>query len=128
MTMKLLLRREQHAGLLGKISFSLTVRAELTEEEKSSINRYKLGDTVLYEKSKIVDPGSGLLGVASRLAHKAMNVSVSVRDLAGGRRIDCKDVVEMLAIEEQIRVAAHTFRSVLEAARTFGGEEVVEIA
>lgn len=126
--MKLLLRREQQASLLGKISFSLTVRAELTEEEKSSINKYKLGDTVLYEKSKLIDPGSGLLGVASRLAHKAMNVSVSVRDLAGGRRIDCKDVVEMLAIEEQIRVAAHTFRSVLEAARTFGGEEVVEIA
>ena len=58
---------------------------------------------------------------------KRRNLSISVNDLAQGKRIDCKNIVEMLAIEEHIKEAARTFRAILEAARTFGGEEVVKI-
>jgi hypothetical protein len=105
----------------------LEVRANLSNDERSNITKYKLGETVLYEKSTIVDPGSGLLGLASRVAHKAMNISVSVNDLENGKKIDCKDVVEMLAVEGQIREAAQTFKQVLDAASHFGGEEVVEL-
>lgn len=126
--MKLLLRRDQKSGLLGKVTFTLSVRAELTDEEKTNIKKYKLGDTMLYERSKIIDPGSGLIGLASRLAFKMINLTISVNDLEGGKQVDCKDIVEMLAVEEQIRVAAQTFRSVLNAASTFGGEEVIEIS
>lgn len=126
--MKLILRRDQKAtGMLSKtITFYLDVRADLTEDERSNIQKYKLGDTMLYERSTI-EGGSGLLGVASRLAHKATNISISVGDLERGKRIDCKDIVEMVAIEEQVREAAHTFKTVLETAAQFGGEEVIEI-
>lgn len=127
--MKLLLRRDQKSGLIGmgKITFTLAVRAELTDEEKSNIKKYKLGDTMLYERMTLTDKGSGLLGVASRLAFKMMNLSVSVNDLSDGKKIDCKDIVEMLAVEDQIREAAQTFKNVLEAAASFGGEEVIEL-
>ena len=127
--MKLLLRRDQKSGMMGmgKITFTLDVRAELSEEEKSNIKKYKLGETMLYEREKI-EGGSGLLGVASRFALKMLNVSVSVNDLANGKKIDVKDIVEMLAVEEQIKEAAHTFVAVLHAASTFGGEEVIEIS
>ena len=127
--MKLILRRDQKAsGLISKtVTFYLEVRADLTEEERANVQKYKLGDTVLYERNTITG-GSGLLGVASRLAYKAMNITISVGDLAQGKRIDCKDIVEMLAIEEQVREAAQTFKNVLEAASQFGGEEVVEVA
>lgn len=125
--MKLLLRRDQKSGLIGKVTFTLAVRAELTEEEKSNIRKYKLGDTMLYERETLVDKGSGLLGLASRLAFKMMNISVSVNDLTDGKKIDCKDIVEMLAVEDQIKEAARTFKSVLEAAAHFGGEEIVEL-
>lgn len=127
--MKLLLRRDQKPGMLGmgKISFLLDVRAELTDEEKSNIKKYKLGETMLYERDKLADRGSGLLGLASRLAFKMMNISVSVDDLSGGKRIECKDIVEMLAVEDQIREAAQTFKNVLAAAASFGGEEVIEL-
>jgi hypothetical protein len=125
--MKLLLRRDQKSGLIGKITFTLTVRSELTDEEKSNIRKYKLGDTMLYEKMTITEKGSGLLGLASRLAFKMINISVSVDDLAGGKKIDCKDIVEMLAVEDQIKEAAQTFKNVLEAAASFGGEEVIEL-
>ena len=125
--MKLLLRRDQKSGFTGKVTFTLAVRAELTDEEKNNIQKYKLGDTMLYERMTMTDKGSGLLGVASRLAFKAMNLTVSVDDLSGGKKIDCKDIVEMLAVEDQIKEAAQTFKNVLEAAATFGGEEVIEL-
>ena len=125
--MKLLLRRDQKSGLIGKVTFTLAVRAELSDEEKSNIKKYKLGDTMLYERDKLIERGSGLLGLASRVAFKMMNISVSVNDLSDGKKIDCKDIIEMLAVEEQIKEAAQTFKSVLEAAATFGGEEVIEL-
>jgi hypothetical protein len=124
---KLLLKRDQKSGLMGKISFLLSVRAELSPEEKESIKKYKLGNTMLYERMKTIDAGSGLLGVASRMALKMINLTISVNDLESGKQVECKDIVEMIAVEEQIREAAQTFRAVLAAASTFGGEEVIEI-
>ena len=125
--MKLLLRRDQKSGLIGKITFTLAVRAELADEEKNNIRKYKLGDTMLYERMTLTEKGSGLLGVASRLAFKMMNLTVSVNDLSDGKKIDCKDIVEMLAVEDQVKEAAQTFKNVLEAAASFGGEEVIEL-
>jgi hypothetical protein len=127
--MKLLLRRNQRAGMMGMGSmiFMLDVRAEITEDEWQDINTYKLNKTVLYSRGEIVDKGAGLLGLASRLAFKAMNISISIDDLAKGKRIECKDIVEMLAVEEQIKEAAATLKSVLQTAAHFGGDEVVAI-
>ncbi len=127
--MELLLRRDQKVGMLGmgSVIFALEVRARLTSAEQQNITRYKLGKTILYTKNEIIDSGKGLIGLASRLAFKALNISVSVDDLTGGKRIECKDIIEMLAVEGQIREAAITFKDVLEAAAHFGGEEVLAI-
>ena len=127
--MEMVLRRDQRSGMMGmgSVTFVLEVRARLTAEEQQNISRYKLGKTVLYTKNELVERGSGLLGLASRLAFKAMNISVSVDDLTGGKRIECKDIVEMLAVEDQIKEAAATFKNVLEAAAHVGGEEVLAI-
>jgi len=125
--MKLLLRREQKSGFTGKVTFTLAVRAELSEEERSNIKKYKLAETMLYERDKMSDGGSGLLGLASRMAFKMLNISVSVKDLADGKTIEVKDIVEMLAVEDQIKEACQTFKAVLTAAAHFGGEEVIEI-
>jgi len=125
--MRLILRRDQRSGMLGKVVFSLDVRAELTDEERQNIRHYKLGDTELYSSHEMLDKGSGLLGAASRLAWKAVVLRISVNDLANGKKVEAKDIVEMIAIEEHIRQAAETFKQVLDAAATFGGEEVIEI-
>ena len=127
--MKLILRRDQKTtGVLSKtVTFYLDVRAELTPEESANITKYKLGDAVLYQRDTI-EGGSGLLGVASRLAYQAMNISITAGDLYRGKRIDCKDIVEMVAIEEQVREAAQNFKIILDTAAQFGGEEVVEFA
>ena len=125
--MKLLLRRDQRSGMLGgKPVFSIDVRAEISDEDRAAIKKYKLGEAVLYASHEI-SGGSGLLGMASRLAYKAMSISVSVNDLAVGKKVECKDIVEMLAVEDQLKEAAKTFRAVLDAAKQFGGEEVLEL-
>lgn len=126
--MKLLLRRDQRSAIIGsKPVFVLNVRADISTAEQADIAKYKLGDTELYASHTLVDRGSGLLGVATRFAHKAMTINVTVKDLTGGKKIECKDIVEMLAVEDQIREAAKTFSQVLAAAAQFGGEEVVEL-
>ena len=124
--MKLLLRRDQRSGLLGKMIFTLEVRAQLSDDEKERIRKYKLADTQLYASHEITG-GSGLLGVASRLAYKTLTLTVSIKDLEGGKKIEAKDIMELLAIEEHIRQAAATFKQVLDAASQFGGEEVVAL-
>ena len=125
--MKLLLRRDQKPKM-GRVYFTLAVRSELTDTERDNIGKYNLGYTMLYERKVITDRGSGLLGAASRLAFKMANLSVSVNDLAAGKIIECHDIVEMLAIEDQIKEAAQTLKNVLDAAASFGGEIVVEVA
>ena len=126
--MKVLLRRDQKSGLLSSsVTFTLDVRAELTPEEAANVKKYKLGKTMLYQKLEMAERGSGLLGVASRLAFKMMNLTLSVDDLTGGKRIDCKDIVEMRAVEEQVKEACKTFKEILDTAAHFGGEEVLEL-
>ena len=112
--MKLLLRRDQKAGMMGmgKIAFTLDVRAQLTDKEQENVKKYKLGDTMLYEREKLVDGGAGLLGAASRLAFRALNLTVSVKDLSEGKRIECKDIVEMLAVEDVRLPQASSIRTV----------------
>jgi|SRR3989338_3704364 len=125
--MNLLLRRDQRSSLMGKPIFQLDVRAELNDEEKKHVQHYRLGETLLYSQGEMTDPGKGLLGLASRLAFHAINISVTVNDLVNGKRIECKNIVEMLAVEEQIKDAAVTFKQVLNAATHFGGEEAIAL-
>jgi len=126
--MKLLLRRAQKSGLItSKVTFILTVRAELSEEEQANIKRYKLGSGLLYSKEEQPDVDSNWRGVAALIAHRMRNLTVSVNDLANGRQIECKDIMEMLAVQEQIKDAARSFKRVLDAAAAFGGEEVIQL-
>jgi len=112
--------------MMGGVTFALDARAELSPAEEEYVGKYKMGKTMLYQKDEIVDPGSGLLGLASRLAFKAMNITVTVDDLVNGKHLECKDIVEMRAVEEQIREACEVFKAVLESASHFEGEEVIE--
>lgn len=125
--MKLKVKRSQKSGMMGGITFVLEVRAELEEIEKANIKKYKLGTTMLYERNKITDPGSGAIGFASRMAYKMTNITITVNDLETGKKVECKDILEMLAVEEQVKDAARTFKAVLNAASTFDGEEIVSL-
>ena len=125
--MQLVLRRSQRSAILGgKQIFVLEVRASLSKEELGNIAKYRLGDTLLYSRDIIVE-GTGILGYVSKKALDAMNISVSVDDLTRGKKVECKDIMEMMFVVEQIKTAAQNFKAVLESAAHFGGEEILEI-
>jgi hypothetical protein len=125
--MYLILKRDQRKSLTGRMVFQLDVYAEIEPNEMQCIERYRLKSTVLYTKHVMVDRGKGLLGLLSRLLFRAINISISVDDLVRGKRIECKDIIEMLAVEGQVREAAQTFKQVLNAATHFGGEEAIAL-
>lgn len=127
--MKLLISRDQRQGALGlgKIVFKVSFRADITEEEREALKKYKLGDTVLYERNPTYQ-GWGLGGRVAAAVLNAIDVKVTVKDLAEGKSVECKDIIEMLAIEEQVREAGKVFHAVLHAAKNFGGEETVDLA
>jgi hypothetical protein len=125
--MKLLLRRGQRRGLFHKVIYILDVRLHLSEPESKSLRRRGLQRMPLYERLELTDPGHGLLGLAFRQVFKAANLTLSVRDLLEGRRLEFGDVVEMLSTEDQIRDAVQVFAQVLGAADAFSGDEVLEL-
>jgi hypothetical protein len=125
--MKLLLRRDQRSGLMGKVIFTLDVRAEISGEERACIDKYKLGKEILYARNTDMPQDEGWKGVGKLLVFHAMNLTISVKDLVSGKRVECKDILEMLAAENQIKDAAINFGRILEAAAHFGGEEVIPI-
>lgn len=126
--MKLLLRRSERSGMLGKLIYVLEVRAEVSPDERNSIAKYKFGPSILYsKKGKPTGDMNTWSGIGHNLLHYAMDLTVSVNDLVNGKRIECKDIMEMLGAEEQIKEAAQMFGNVLRAASQFGGEEVIPI-
>lgn len=126
--MKLLFRRDQRSALIGsKPVFVLDARTELSNEEREAIRRYKLGDTLLYEKKPLQQGSNEYTQLGQTLAWRFANLTITVNDLQNGRKVECKDILEMLGVEEQLKQAAQNFKAVLDAAAHFGGEEVVEL-
>src|ERR1700679_2586786 len=93
--MKLLFKRDQRTSTFGKIVFTLDVRAEISAEEKARIEKYKLMNENLYVKNPLTEVEPGVKGLGKALIHHALNVTVSVKDLMQGKRIECKEIVEM---------------------------------
>lgn len=126
--MKLVLERNQKTtGMMGKKQvFSVMFRAEISQEERDAINKYKFADDLLYQ-SHDVDGGSGIIGAVSRAYLRSKIKSINVRDLVGGKTIECDDIGEMLEVEGQVVEAAGSLKLILEAAMTFGGRHIIEV-
>jgi len=127
--MKLLLRRSQKKGLVGSITFILDSRAELAAEERENVKKYRMGKEILYYKEKVdtsrSDPESWS-GIARSLAARALSIKITVDDVVNGKAIECKDILEMRAAEEQLKEACKLFKEMLESAAHFEGEQVIE--
>lgn len=127
--MELLLTKSQKSKLLtSTITFTLNIKTSLTDEELSLVKKYKMGKEVVYEKLPITSMAAGMGGIAGALTAitaKALKLVFTVDDLVKGRTIECKDILDMIAAEQQIRDAADGLWGILEASKNFEGEEVV---
>lgn len=126
--MKLLLRRDQKvSGFNGKVTFILAVRADLTADERSAIDKYKLGSCMLYAREQLRVDAPTVGGLAKFALKHMLNLTITVYDLVNGKTIECKDILEMMAAEEQLKEAGQNFIIMLRSAMAFGGEEVLEL-
>ena len=131
--MKLLLRRDQKTGLMGKSKYTLYVRAQLTDAEATLVRKNRLENELLlffdkdahssgYFRQK-KDEG-GFMGMAVSLMR---DVSLTVAKLIEGTAFTCDNVGQLLSVEnEAVRSAMQLKRYIL-AAATFGGEDAIDI-
>ena len=127
--MELLLTKSQKSGMLSStITFVLNIKTRLTSEEQALVKKYKMGKEVVYEKLPVgaaVSSMGSIAGTLTAITAKALKLIFTVDDLVKGRTIECKDMLDMIAAESQIRAAADGLWGILQASKNFEGEEVV---
>lgn len=133
--MQLKVRRGQRSGMLGgKVIFTLDVVADLTKEERALVERYKLWGQVVYSSEAANDNvarlhAGSVKALGAVLMDKVLKRFLTVKHLVSGEHMECKDLVELLGTEEQVRVACMNLKRYLDVAQTFDGrEEVVDVA
>jgi hypothetical protein len=131
--MQLLIRRgQQQAGVFGnKISFSMTIRVQYTEQERALINKYNMGGSIIYDSKAAqgyldqAGTSQSTLRTIGFLALSKMNLSISLATLQKGHQIQCADLGELLECEDAIVAACKNVKNILEVAETFDGREIL---
>lgn len=121
--MKIALHRTQKSGLMGRTTYLLRVRAELTSDERDIINKNGLANELLVYHDKTADATS----LASAIIKSMSDTELTVESFVRGTTFTCKNVAELLGIEDEIRQAGLNLRAYIESARQFGGEEVIDV-
>ena len=130
--MRLRFRRSQRmSGLMSKSAvFTLEARVDISDEDLGNLKKYKMGQEVIYSKERVTSDKSGegsWSGIARNLAAYATALTIRIDDLISGTKIECKDILEMMAVEEQIVSACQTFKNILASMAHFDGEEVIDL-
>ena len=126
--MKLVIKRTKKNSLGGKSKYELYVRADLTEEERTLVKENSLGKVpVVYHDKSGPAVGQGGVSFWAVLWKMVRDTQMTVDTFARGTTFTCTDVTELMAIEDEARGASLTLRTILEMAKTFGGEEVFNV-
>jgi hypothetical protein len=113
--MRLIINRRQAEvkGMLGGhkgVSFTLSYRLELTDEERGLVERYKLQNYPLTwtntQSGRIPDD--------------------TIANMVAGRSQTLNDVTTLLRNEDIVKSACDELMPLFEVCRTFGGDEIVE--
>jgi hypothetical protein len=127
---KLKIRRSQAKGLMRGVAFNVHFIAELSPDAERAIEHYRFGKTVLYQKPLELRLSFNIIVALWRAFWLWITRSrwqITVNDLMKGRTVKCRNILEVLEVEKDIRSAAELFADILRAAAWFGGEEVVEL-
>lgn len=131
--MKLLLRRDQKTGLMGKSKYTLYVRAQLTDAEANLVRKNRLeNELLLYFDKDAHSSGyfrqkkdeGGFMGLAASLIR---DVSLTVGKLIEGTTFTCDNVGQLLGVENEAVRSAMQLKRYIIAAATFGGEDAIDI-
>lgn len=121
--MKLVIKRTKKSGFGGKSKYELYVRADVTEEEATLIRENSLGkDNVIYH-----DRTGDAEGFFAVLMKMIKDTNMTVDTFVRGTTFACKDVRELVEIEDDTRSASLYLLMLLDVVRSFGGEEVIDV-
>lgn len=113
--MKLHLKKNQASKLFGGVKFELEAKVVLTAEESALINKYKVQDEVLVEKTiKIPFTDRGIV------------IKMTIGSLVSGQTFKCNDIAEIIGYVDTIKGSCENFRNFLEVMKSFGGEEIID--
>lgn len=120
--MKLTIKRNQAdvKGFFGGhkgVNFSLYGRSEITNEELTLINKYKVGGFVL-AKYKIPSKLDGA---------DPIDIRISVAEIIAGMSVETDDINTLLELEKAMKDGCVNLKNLLAVMATFGGEEVFNI-
>jgi hypothetical protein len=118
--MKLTIKRNQAdvKGLFGGhkgVKFSLSGRCEISPNERSLIEKYKIGDYVLaqYQKQiKGADP---------------FDFRITVNGIISGTTVETEDIKTLRELEASMKIGCANMKELLGVMASFGGEEVFDI-
>ncbi len=155
--MKLLLKRNQTAGKVGKVIFRLWGKVELDEDESEIVKRYKFDDAILIEavqptlirNTALIAGGvwvvlfgvlvSGMGGTGAFLVAVAggggagyfyfhqKRETIFVKDLMHGRYFTCASIIELARKEAWLGIVTSFLRQVMESAKQWDGTETLDI-
>lgn len=155
--MKLLLKRDQTSGQVGKVKFQLWGKVELDADESAIVERYRFDNAVLIEAIQptlirnAVLIGAGACAVLFSLLVSVVGTTgafflaviggsgtayfyfhqkretIYVRDLIHGRYFSCPSVIELARKEAWLGVVTSFLRQVMESAKHWDGTETLDI-
>ena len=116
--MKLAIQRGQAKGMMGMgaVSFEVRGQVQLTTEEAELVRHYKLDNEVLASKPlRILGADTGRV------------IQITVSTLISGTTHKAQSLGEVEGYAESLVSACKNLKSYLAVARTFGGQEVIDI-
>ena len=155
--MKLLFKRNQTAGQVGKVKFQLWGKVELDEEETEIVRRYKFDNAILIEAIQptlIRNAGLIAIGVWALLFGALVSgmggtgaflvaaiagggagyfyfhqkrETIYVKDLIHGRYFTCVSIIELARKEAWLGVVTSFLRQVMESAKHWDGTETFDV-
>lgn len=155
--MKLLFKREQSAGKVGRVRFKLWAKVDFDEGEMEIVKRYRFDEAVLIAalqpglvRSTIIfaliafalffaatTTAAGttmglLLGALGGALGGAWwfnekRETIFVRDLIHGRHFSCPSVIDLASKEAYLEQIVSFLRQVMESAKNWDGTETIDI-
>lgn len=154
--MKLLFKRNQTPGQVGKVKFQLWGKVELDEDESEIVERYRFDNAVLIEAVQptlirnavliaigawvvlalVLAPVMGTMGFvlavlggggAGYVYFHQKRETIFVKDLIHGRYFTCDSIIELARKEAWLGVVTSFLRQVMESAKNWDGTELLDI-
>lgn len=131
--MQLVIQKDQDKKMMGGVSFVLSAKVNLTDEEKSVIKHYKAEKVILHQKKNLassVSEVAAATSIAGRLMSRALDKlfsDLTIGSLVSGVSFKCKDIGEIIDHEEQLKSVVAIFYNYLQTMIAFGGTQTYNL-